>query len=161
MAARGTSKRRIPDWYLPNEKEGLCHCGCGEKTAISQHTSRQRGSIAGQPCRYKRGHATKHKPADQHPRWKGGRIKKGSYILVRCNDDTGRRYVAEHRAVMADHLERELLSSETVHHKREKTNNNIENLELWSSSHPTGQRVSDLIEWAEELLRLYAPERLA
>ncbi len=62
---------------------------------------------------------------------------------------------------MADHLERELLSSETVHHKREKTNNNIENLELWSSSHPTGQRVSDLIEWAEELLRLYAPERLA
>jgi hypothetical protein len=61
---------------------------------------------------------------------------------------------------MEEHLGRPLLKSETVHHKRGKAENDIKNLELWSSSHPTGQRVSDLIEWAEELLQQYAPERL-
>lgn len=67
----------------------------------------------------------------------------------------GKRY-AEHRFAMEQMLGRELLDHETVHHKNGIRNDNrLENLELWSSSHPCGQRVEDLVEWAEDILNLY------
>lgn len=36
-----------------------------------------------------------------------------------------------------------------------RDDNRIENLELWSTSHPAGQRVSDKIEWCIEFLTDY------
>ncbi len=65
-------------------------------------------------------------------------------------------FVMEHRLVMAAHLGRPLLTSENVHHKNgEKADNRLENLELWSTSQPYGQRVEDKIAWAKEILDLY------
>lgn len=68
----------------------------------------------------------------------------------------GGRTIAEHRAVMEASLGRRLTKQETVHHVNgNKLDNRIENLELWASRHPRGQRVTDLVEFAHEILDTY------
>lgn len=91
--------------------------------------------------------------------WKGGRsLRKDGYVTIY----TGERFHQyEHVKVMEDHLGRKLYPEETVHHRNGvRSDNSIGNLELWSKSHPSGQRVTDKVAWAEEILKLYAPEKL-
>lgn len=95
-----------------------------------------------------------------NPRWIGGKIEHRGYIMVRCPEHPRAKanngYVFEHILVMEDHLGRKLIEQENVHHKNgQKTDNRLENLELWSRSQPSGQRVEDKIKWAKEILALY------
>jgi hypothetical protein len=96
-----------------------------------------------------------------NPMWKGGRIRtKSGYIMIRTLDHprAGRNngYVFEHILVMEDILGRQLEDGETVHHKNGvKDDNRKKNLELWRGPQPAGVRVSDLVEWAKEVLEKY------
>lgn len=95
--------------------------------------------------------------------WRG---EHKGYIRINVRPDhvafpnaTAHGQIYEHIAVMATVVGRPLRPGETVHHRNGVTmDNRPENLELWASNHPSGQRVEDLVAWARELLATYGEE---
>lgn len=70
--------------------------------------------------------------------------------------------ILEHRLVMSQILGRPLYPNENVHHKNgDGFDNRPENLEIWNTAQPAGQRPADKVEYAIMILEMYAPELLA
>ena len=84
--------------------------------------------------------------------YKSGSISRKGYKMLYM--DGGR--ILEHRYIMEQYLGRKLLPNENIHHKNgNRLDNRIENLELWSKSQPSGQRIEDKLKWANELIAQY------
>ena len=82
------------------------------------------------------------------------RTRKYGYVNVKIDDSDG--WAWEHRLVMEQFLGRPMLAHENVHHVNGiRDDNRIENLELWSTSQPAGQRVADKVAWAIDFLSEY------
>lgn len=94
----------------------------------------------------------------------GKRKTYGGYIMIKNSSHPNAQkdgFVLEHIVVMGKHIGRPIERTETVHHKNGiKDDNRIENLELWSSVHPSGQRVSDMIQFCSDYLRKYVPQNV-
>lgn len=68
-------------------------------------------------------------------------------------------YIYEHRLVVEQRIGRHLLPDENIHHLNgDRSDNRSENLELWVTKQPKGQRPRELVEWAREILERYDAE---
>ena len=105
-----------------------------------------------QGCKESQIHKSKHQNGADNPNYKGGTISKNGYRVI--NKD--KKQYFENRLIMEKIIGRPLTLKETVHHKNgDRLDNRQENLELWNSRQPKGQRVQDKIDWALSLLREY------
>jgi hypothetical protein len=91
------------------------------------------------------------------PRGTRARFVERTGYVTNVGPDGKRDY--EHRLVMQATLGRSLEQGESVHHKNgNREDNRPENLELWSTTQPSGQRVEDKVEWARQILGQYGDD---
>lgn len=137
-----------------------CRWKASKKKCLDCETLIGRDALRCRPC------DGKAKMFERHPNWTGGR-KKHSQGYVLLTDQESKNHpnsqkggLLEHIKVMSDLLGRPLDTKvENVHHKNGvKDDNRVENLELWTISQPRGQRVTDKIAWAKEILALYGDD---
>ena len=155
---RGPIKSQPGSKNVMSQAYWLCVCDCGSIKRVSiggLTTGRTRS--CGCLRRETTGARQRSRVGAANPLWRGGLNSKGYRITTR----SGGTHKLEHRGVMEWLLGRSLLPGENVHHiNGVRHDNRPENLELWSTSQPKGQRVEDKIQWALDLLRIYDPERL-
>ena len=88
-----------------------------------------------------------------------GTISKRGYHSLGIKRNGKSTSIGFHRIEMEKHLGRHLKDSENVHHKNGiRSDNRIENLELWTKKQPPGRRVDDQVAWCIDFLIDYGYE---
>jgi hypothetical protein len=155
------SKARKQKERIETNPNGYCFCGCGKKTELAKVSSFRDETVKGKPLKWIKGHHLSfiHRDNPNYGKYKNNygytyillkAIPKEDLILVQSmiTKFAGNFAVSEHRYVMAKHLGRPLIKGENVHHRNgERSDNRIENLELWTLKHqPAGQRFTEKCE---------------
>lgn len=136
------------------------HCGTeiGPYPGKGRPLSRCEACHRIQNSRFQREHRAR-KRAAEGPRPKREQSRSRGYrgLYLPGHPMAGKNgYALEHRVVMSEIVGRPLHRDEQVHHKNgRKWDNRPENLELFSTSHPAGQRPHELVAWAKEILQRY------
>lgn len=145
----------------------VCKCKCGKQTSI-RCASLRAGDTKSCGCQMVKARDKRNRlQGPEHAGWRGGMkcYDSHGYIIIyrpKHPNCWSNGCVREHVKVMSEVLGRPLVKGENVHHKNGvRDDNRPENLELWSTSQPSGQRIDDKIQHAKEILRQYAPELLA
>ena len=130
-----------------------CLCECGNiqfiKTNLIYH-----GKTMSCGC-YRKEVKSKRMSGENHHSWNNGepRITHKGYKEFKYGDLRG---VKEHRYVYEQHYGIKLLPHQNIHHiNGDRLDNRIENLELWDTSQPSGQRIEDKILFYKELYEKY------
>ena len=117
-----------------------CVCDCGTIRNV-RHTALKSGGSKSCGCLVK--DIRRESIREKSTNWKGGRRYLNGYVMVKNRDHPNadnNGYVAEHRMVMSDFMERPLERHELVHHKNGvKDDNRLENLKLLTYSNHHGE----------------------
>jgi hypothetical protein len=124
--------QKVRQWMADNQNKHKCECGCNRFIEILIHHS-ARGIL-----KFINGHVSRvsnpmsGRCGSANPNYKAGKYtNQDGYVMILIPGPGRSRYIAEHIQVMQEHLGRDLLPDEVVHHiNRIKDDNRIENLRL-------------------------------
>lgn len=146
VVARGLCVKHYKHWYRRREDGEPCGvASCEWPTYSSGYCAKHHHwwKRTGDP-----------EDADKR-RMRTRRHDNNGYMMVR-SEQSQSGWEAEHRLVMEQILGRPLTSAESVHHKNGvRDDNRPSNLELWARYQPAGQRVEDLLTFADEIIERY------
>jgi len=140
-----------PVW-VKKQKKWECECECGIIKNYST-TDLTTGRIKSCGC-YNKEVASLRMSGKNNPFWNGGKtINKRGYIEIKFGENRGK---LEHRILYEQYYGIKLKKHQNIHHINGiKSDNRIENLELWDTSQPGGQKIEDKIKFYFKLVEEY------
>ena len=147
--------RANSSWLLAERLNSLKYLGFAEKKAYLEMKADLRYAEKEKVERWVDFLATSPEERGQPAEEPSRKVHDG-YVSISMVDGESK----EHRIVMERHLGRKLQKGESVHHKNGvRGDNRIENLELWVVNQPSGQRVADIYDWADNIVSRYKNEQ--